>query len=62
MTSLQDWQLSVAWIVFVATYGVLALGYVPWFRLDRTGATFVGAVAMVACGVLSPEQIGRAHV
>lgn len=24
MTSLEDWQLSVAWIVFVATYGVLS--------------------------------------
>lgn len=61
MTSLEDWQVSVAWIVFVATYGVLALGYVPWFRLDRTGATFVGAVAMVASGVLSPEQAFRAQ-
>lgn len=47
---------SVAWLVFFGTYLALALGYVPWLRLDRTGAAFVGAVAMLATGTLTLEQ------
>lgn len=61
MTQLADWQVYLAWTVFTFTYGVLALGYVPWFRLDRTGAAFVGAVAMVAGGILTEEQAFRAQ-
>ncbi len=50
------WQIQAGWLAFSCTYLALAIGYVPWFRLDRTGAAFVGAVAMIACGVLTPEQ------
>lgn len=55
------WQVDAAWIWFGLSYAVLALGYLPWFRLDRTGAVFVGAVAMIACGVLTPEQAFQAQ-
>jgi len=51
-----SWQLTGAWLAFLATYLALAIGYVPWFRLDRTGAAFVGAVAMVSLGVVTPQQ------
>jgi Na+/H+ antiporter NhaD/arsenite permease-like protein len=42
-----------AYIIFVATYIVLAAGRFPGLRIDRTGASIVGASLMVAFGVLS---------
>lgn len=53
---MNSWQLDAAWTIFLCTYAALAIGYVPWFRLDRTGAAFVGSVAMVGLGVLSPDE------
>ncbi len=47
---------GLAWLVFLGTYLALALGYVPWLRLDRTGAAFVGAVAMLALGVITLDE------
>lgn len=35
---------------------VLAIGRLPGFRVDRTGATIIGASAMIACNVLTMEQ------
>ena len=45
-----------AGVVFAATYLVLAIGKLPGFRLDRTGAALLGASLMVACGVLTPVE------
>lgn len=42
-----------AYVIFVATYIVLAAGRFPGLRIDRTGASIVGASLMVAFGVLS---------
>ena len=42
-----------ALIIFIATYAVIAVGKLPQLRLDRTGAAFAGAVAMVVSGALS---------
>jgi|SRR5579875_3782415 len=39
--------------IFVLTYLALALGRLPYVRLDRTGAAMVGAIAMVLTGTLS---------
>jgi Na+/H+ antiporter NhaD/arsenite permease-like protein len=39
-------------IIFVLTYAVIALGEIPWTRIDRTGAALAGAVAMVVSGAL----------
>jgi Na+/H+ antiporter NhaD/arsenite permease-like protein len=39
--------------VFILTYAVIALGEIPWTRIDRTGAALAGAVAMVITGALS---------
>lgn len=47
---------TTAAVVFVLTYLVVALGSVPWLRLDRTGAAVVGAAFMVAFHVVIPEQ------
>jgi Na+/H+ antiporter NhaD/arsenite permease-like protein len=45
-----------AFIVFAATYAVLGFGSLPPLRIDRTGATLIGATAMVGLGVLTPRQ------
>jgi len=40
-------------LIFAATYLVLAIGRLPGFRVDRTGAAIIGATLMVACNVLT---------
>lgn len=44
---------TVALIIFVATYSIIAIGKFPYLTLDRPSAAFVGAVAMVLSGSLS---------
>jgi Na+/H+ antiporter NhaD/arsenite permease-like protein len=45
-------------LIFLGTYLVLAIGRLPGFRVDRTGAAIIGATLMVALNVLSiPEAI-----
>jgi Na+/H+ antiporter NhaD/arsenite permease-like protein len=48
--------LTAALIIFVITFAGVALARLPWVRLDRPAAAFLGAVAMVLFGVLSPSQ------
>ena len=43
-------------ITFLAVYLVLAVGRLPGFRVDRTGACIIGASLMIAFGVLDFEQ------
>jgi Na+/H+ antiporter NhaD/arsenite permease-like protein len=45
-------------IIFLAVYLVLALGRLPGFRVDRTGACIIGASLMIAFGVL---DLGEAY-
>jgi Na+/H+ antiporter NhaD/arsenite permease-like protein len=47
---------AVPLAIFALTYFVIAVGEVPWLRVDRTGAAVVGGVAMVVSGVLSRRQ------
>ncbi|MDE2333645.1 MAG: anion transporter [Rhodospirillales bacterium] len=42
----------LAALIFAATYLVMAVGRVPGWQVERAGAAFIGAVAMVATGVL----------
>jgi Na+/H+ antiporter NhaD/arsenite permease-like protein len=42
-------------LIFAATYLVLAIGSLPPFRIDRTGAAIIGAVLMVEVGGLGLE-------
>ncbi|MEJ0069120.1 MAG: SLC13 family permease [Pseudomonadota bacterium] len=39
---------------------MVAIGRLPGFRIDRAGATLLGAALMVLCGVLSLEEAYRA--
>src|SRR5258708_19066641 len=40
-------------IISLLTHAGIALGEMPWTRIDRTGAALAGAVAMVVTGALS---------
>lgn len=51
-----DLTTAAAVLVFVATYGVVAFGGAPFLRIDRAGAALAGGAAMVALGVLTPED------
>ncbi|WP_020186774.1 SLC13 family permease [Methylopila sp. 73B] len=51
-----DLTTAAAVLVFVATYGVVAFGRAPFVRIDRAGAALAGGAAMVALGVLTPED------
>lgn len=46
--------------LFILTYIGIALGKIPGVALDRVGIALLGAIAMVAFGVLTPESAFRA--
>ena len=49
-------------LIFTGTYLVLAVGRLPGFRVDRTGAAIIGATLMVALNVLTiPEAIAAVN-
>jgi Na+/H+ antiporter NhaD/arsenite permease-like protein len=52
--------LTPALAIFALTYIGVALGEIPGLAIDRTGIALLGAVAMIACGVLDTEQAVRA--
>jgi Na+/H+ antiporter NhaD/arsenite permease-like protein len=45
--------MDIAFIIFLLTYVVIALGQPPLFRIDRTGAAIIGASFMLIFKVLS---------
>jgi len=47
-------------LIFSATYLVLALGRLPGFRVDRTGAAIIGASLMIAFNVLTVGEASAA--
>lgn len=48
--------MDLTLIVFVLVYVAMAVGTLPGFKVDRTGAAVVGAMAMIALGSLGPKQ------
>jgi Na+/H+ antiporter NhaD/arsenite permease-like protein len=60
MTSMSDTTIIAAWLIFLATYIVVALGKIPVYRIDRAGAALLGGGLMVGTGVLSLDQAYRA--
>ncbi|HET9599819.1 MAG TPA: SLC13 family permease [Anaeromyxobacteraceae bacterium] len=52
--------MTSALLVFAATYVAIAAGRVPFLSLDRPAAALLGAVLMVAVGVLRPAEAGAA--
>ncbi len=49
-----------AYVIFLASYLVFALGKFPGAKIDRPGAAIIGAVAMVAARIIGPYQALRA--
>jgi Na+/H+ antiporter NhaD/arsenite permease-like protein len=45
--------------IFAVTYIAIAIGRLPGFRLDRAGATLVGASLMVAVGAVGIDEVSR---
>lgn len=43
-------------LIFLGVYLVLAIGRLPGFRVDRTGACIIGASLMIAAGVLDLSE------
>jgi Na+/H+ antiporter NhaD/arsenite permease-like protein len=54
--ALPDTALIAAYIIFIASYLVFALGKFPGFKIDRPGAAIIGAVAMVAFRIVPPRE------
>ena len=48
--------MLTAFLIFLGTYLVLAIGRLPGFRVDRTGAAIIGAALMIAFNVLTFEE------
>lgn len=47
-------------LIFLLVYVALAFGHLPGFKVDRTGAAVVGALAMVSFGKISPQAAWQA--
>jgi len=45
--------------IFALVYCGMFLGGLPFLQLDRTGVALLGAIAIVAFGVLTPEEAAR---
>jgi len=60
MNWMPETTIAAAWLIFLATYTVVALGKIPVYRIDRAGAALLGGSLMVATGVLSLEEAYRA--
>ena len=48
--------MLAAILIFAGTYLVIAIGRLPGFRVDRTGAAIVGASLMIASNVVMPAE------
>lgn len=42
-------------VVFVLVYLAMGFGHLPGFKVDRTGAAVVGAMALIALGKIAPQ-------
>ena len=51
-----DAHLAAGYAIFLASYLVFALGKFPGLKIDRPGAAIIGAVAMVAAGIVRPSE------
>jgi len=53
---LSDASVLAAYLIFFGSYFVFALGKFPWMKIDRPGAAIIGAVLMVAFGIVGPQE------
>ena len=57
--ALSDARILAAYVVFLASYVVFALGKFPGLKIDRTAAAIIGAVGMVAFRIVRPADALR---
>lgn len=57
--ALSDARIIAAYVIFLASYLVFALGKFPGLKIDRPGAAIIGAVGMVAFRIVQPSQALR---
>ncbi|HYT77472.1 MAG TPA: SLC13 family permease [Vicinamibacterales bacterium] len=53
---LSDARILAAYIIFIGSYVVFALGKFPWMKIDRPGAAIIGAVLMVAFRIVGSRD------
>ena len=53
---LSDARVLAAYLIFFGSYVVFALGKFPWMKIDRPGAAIIGAVLMVAFGIVGARE------
>jgi len=49
-------HILTAWLIFLASYLVFAIGRLPGTKIDRPAMAVIGAVAMFASGALGPRE------
>lgn len=53
---LPHWHILAAWLIFLVSYLVFAIGRLPGTNIDRPAMAVIGAVLMFVFRVLSPRQ------
>jgi Na+/H+ antiporter NhaD/arsenite permease-like protein len=53
---LSEARVLAAWVIFFGSYLVFALGTFPRMKIDRPGAAIIGAVLMVAFGIVRAQD------
>jgi len=53
---LSEARVLAAYVIFLASYLVFAIGKFPWLRIDRPGAAIIGAVLMVAFRIVDARD------
>lgn len=48
--------MDLTLLIFLLVYVAMAVGTLPGFKVDRTGAAIVGAMAMIAFGLIDPQK------
>jgi Na+/H+ antiporter NhaD/arsenite permease-like protein len=58
-TAMPDARVAAAYVIFLGSYLVFAIGKFPGLKIDRPGAAIIGAVAMFAFRVVQPSDALR---
>ena len=54
--TLSHFHIVVAWLIFLASYLVFAIGHLPGTKIDRPAMAVIGAAFMFVFGVLAPQE------
>ena len=56
--NLSHWHIAIAWVIFLASYLVFAIGKLPGTKIDRPAMAVIGAVLMFVFGILGSKEAG----